>query len=111
MPKCKMVEIDKNKLIKALKKRGSNRQKASLEMGRCAEYLSQMSNQGSMSYASALMLENVLNIKPEEYCITNEEEREVKTQTSFNMDEFFERLDKTIYSAVYNATKAAWKES
>lgn len=61
------IEVDKDKLIKALAKRGKSLYSASIEIGHSGNYLNTISNEKSIAAHAAKALELAFNIKPEEY--------------------------------------------
>lgn len=61
------IEVDKDKLIKALAKRGQSLYSASIEIGHSGNYLNTVSNEKSIAAHAAKALELAFNIKPEEY--------------------------------------------
>lgn len=64
------VEVDREKLNKALAKRGQSLYTASVEIGHSNNYLNTVSKEGSIAMHAAKALEAIYNIKPEEYAPT-----------------------------------------
>lgn len=61
------VAVDREKLNKALAKRGQSFYTASDEIGHSNNYLNTVSKEGSIAMHAAKALEAIYNIKPEEY--------------------------------------------
>lgn len=67
MQRKNKVEVDREKLVKALAKRGQSLYTASGEIGHSNNYLNVVSKEGSIAMHAAKALEAIYNIKPEEY--------------------------------------------
>lgn len=61
------VEVDRDKLVKALAKRGKTFCSASIEIGHSKNYLNSVTKEGAIAAHAAKALEAIYNIKPEEY--------------------------------------------
>lgn len=99
------VNVDNEKLHKEIERRGLKITQMSREMGYGKSTLGEAARSGKMKYTQALLLERLYNIKPEEYAPTAESSGGAEvSQTNAN------ELYTTIYAAVYNAVKQAWRE-
>lgn len=117
----KMIRIDGEKLRRAIYDRDLVPMKMSQEMGLNNCYISHCIGERSISPGSARMLEVMFGIKPEEYFWkepepepepvvegpTTEEPAVVMPKVD---EEFWERLNQTIYRAVYGALKRVYNE-
>lgn len=102
---AKSVKVDGTRLQTALKRRGITMRQASQEMGYADSYLSYgCTKAGHLLPSVVIMLEKLYGIKQEEYEVKPEATEEAKPVVpSFDMNELY----KTIYTAVFNATKEA----
>lgn len=71
MQRKNKVEVDRDKLVKALAKRGQSLYTAPVEIGHSNNYLNVVSKEGSIATHAAKALEAIYNIKPEEYAPAN----------------------------------------
>lgn len=114
----KMIRIDGEKLRRAIYDRDLVPMNMSKEMGMNNSYVSHCIGEGSISPGSARMIEVMFGIKPEEYFWKEEPEPVVEEpaaeEPSVVMpkadEEFWERLNQTIYRAVYGALKRVYNE-
>lgn len=118
----KMIKIDGEMLRRAIYDRNLVPMKMSQEMGMNNSYVSHCIGEGSISPGSARMLEVMFGIKPEEYFWKEPEpepEPVVEEPTAEEPaavvmpkvdEEFWERLNQTIYRAVYGALKRVYNE-
>lgn len=113
----KMIKIDGEKLRRAIYDRNLVPMKMSQEMGLNSCYVSHCMGEGTISPGSARMLEVMFGIKPEEYFWKEPEpepEPVVEGPAAVVMpevnEEFWERLNQTIYRAVYGALKRVYNE-
>ena len=114
----KMIKIDGEMLRRAIYDRNLVPMNMSKEMGMNNSYVSHCIGEGSISPGSARMLEVMFGIKPEEYFwkepepvmeVPATEERTAVVMPELN-EEFWERLNQTIYRAVYGALKRVYNE-
>lgn len=116
----KMIRIDGEMLRRAIYDRNLVPMKMSQEMGLNSCYISHCIGEGSISPGSARMIEVMFGIKPEEYFwkepepepvmeVPATEERTAVVMPELN-EEFWERLNQTIYRAVYGALKRVYNE-
>ena len=106
----KTVKVDKTRFDDSLKRRGLMKTHVSIEMGYGKSNLGMMVRDGRFNPQVVVMLDKLYGIKPEEYEVKEEEpkpEKKEKKSSSLDMNELY----KTIYTAVFNAMKQAWKES
>ena len=101
----KTVAVDKTRFDDAIKRRGLIAYKMSIDMGYGKSNLGMAVKSGHFTATQAVLLESLFGIKPEEYEPMAEEP--VKTEATIDMNELY----KTVYTAVFNAVKQAWKES
>ncbi len=104
------IKIDRDKLEKAVRKRGMTMADASREIGRNENYLANLKHYGTISKASMVTMEKVLNIKQEEveFCDEQEQPEELPALApALDLDKLYE----IIYTAVYHAVKQAWKDA
>lgn len=73
MREHKVIKIDSEKLERLLIKRGYNRKRAGVELGRSQTFFSKVLEAGEMTYITAKAIEAVFNIKMDEYEIKPEE--------------------------------------
>ena len=118
----KMIKIDGEKLRKAIYDNGLVPSTISKEIGFNTCYISHAYNEGAISPAASRMLDVVYGIKPEEYFWKEPEpelepQNEVVDETVQQVnealhlgDDFWIRLCRTIYVAVYEAVHKAWNE-
>lgn len=118
----KMIKIDGEMLRRAIYDRNLVPMKMSQEMGMNNSYVSHCIGEGSISPGSARMLEVMFGIKPEEYFwkepepVKEEPENEIPVTEEPAVvmpkvdEEFWERLNQTIYRAVYGALKRVYNE-
>ena len=117
----KMIKIDGEMLRRAIYDKGLVPTKMSQEMGLNNCYISHCIGEGSISPGSARMIEVMFGIKPEEYFYKEPEpepepvvEEPAAEEPAVVMpkvdEEFWERLNQTIYSAVYGALKRVYNE-
>lgn len=117
----KMIKIDGEMLRRAIYDRNLVPMKMSQEMGMNSCYISHCMGDGSISPGPARMLEVMFGIKPEEYFykepepepepVVEEPAAEEPEVVIPKVDEeFWERLNQTIYRAVYGALKRVYNE-
>ena len=102
----KTIEVDGEKLELALRVRNLLLAEASQEMGYNRQYLTKRIKGGGIPLATAKMLELKYGIKPEDQAPYVAEQR-AEEEPKSNMNELY----KTVYAAVYNAVKQAWRDS
>lgn len=106
-----IVEIDPDRLREVFKRRNVTLSQAALEMGLNKKYLTNACTKKNPSIGAtpAMLMERLYNISREEY---EAPQTVVKAEIvepeppALDMNELY----KTIYSAVYNATKQAYKD-
>lgn len=103
------VKVDKARFDDARSRRGLKITQMSKDMGYGKSNLGMMVSQGYFNPNVVVVLEALFGIKKEEYELQEEkpEKKEKKKETTLDMNELY----KTIYTAVFNAMKQAWKES
>lgn len=117
----KMIKIDGEMLRRAIYDRDLVPMNMSKEMGMNNSYVSHCIGEGSISPGSARMIEVMFGIKPEEYFykepepepepVVEEPAAEEPEVVIPKVDEeFWERLNQTIYRAVYGALKRVYNE-
>lgn len=117
----KMIKIDGEMLRRAIYDRDLVPTNMSKEMGMNNCYVSHCIGEGSISPGSARMIEVMFGIKPEEYFwkepepepepVVEEPAAEEPAVVMPKVDEeFWERLNQTIYRAVYGALKRVYNE-
>lgn len=117
----KMIRIDGEMLRRSIYDKGLVPTKMSQEMGMNNCYVSHCIGEGSISPGSARMIEVMFGIKPEEYFwkepepepepVVEEPAAEEPAVVMPKVDEeFWERLNQTIYRAVYGALKRVYNE-
>lgn len=111
----KTIKIDGQKLKLLIAAKGMNQREASEAIGNGRSFISSACRYGTMSLKAALAIEAILGIKRSDFEIVEpeitEEPEPVKIAPILASDGIdFDKLYKTIYTAVYNATKDAWKE-
>lgn len=102
----KAIEINKTKFYDSLERRGLKLTHCSVEMGFGRSTLGMAVATGRITPTQSILLEKLYGIKKEEYEAI-EETKKKKPESKADMNDFY----KTIYTAVYNAMKQAWKES
>lgn len=104
----KATKVDKTKFDDARKRRNLKITQMSMDMGYGKSNLGMMVSQGHFNPSTVVMLEALFGIKKEEYEVTEESPKTEEVKPSgLDMNELY----KTIYTAVFNAVKQAWKES
>lgn len=118
----KMIKIDGEMLRRAIYDRDLVPMNMSKEMGMNNSYVSHCIGEGSISPGSARMIEVMFGTKPEEYFyrepepVKEEPENEIPVTEEPAVvmpkvdEEFWERLNQTIYRAVYGALKRVYNE-
>lgn len=114
----KMIKINGEMLRKAIYDRGLVPSNISKEMGFNSCYISHAYNEGVISPAVYRMLDVLYGIKPEEYLWKDPEpakEEPVTVGTTAAVmpdlnEAFWDRLNQTIYRAVYGALKRVYNE-
>ena len=115
----KMIKIDGELLRRAIYDRNLVPMKMSQEMGMNNCYISHCMGDGSISPGPARMLEVMFGIKPEEYFYKEPEPEPIVEEPAAEEpavvmpkvdEEFWERLNQTIYRAVYGALKRVYNE-
>ena len=106
--------INPEKLIEELKKRGLTHNRVSEELGYNRNYITGVLKAGRMGRGARKTLEVLYNIKPEDIAPEKEHAEEPQEpaeglQGTFT-EEFWGRLYKTMYAAVYEAVRKAWSE-
>ena len=111
----KTIKIDGQKLKLLIAAKGMNQREASEAIGNGRSFISSACGYGTMSLKAALAIEAILGIKRSDFEIVEPEitEESEPTENASNLPPDgidYDKLYKTIYAAVYNATKEAWKE-
>lgn len=100
----KAVEINETRFYDALARRGLKLTHCSVEMGFGKSTLGMAVKSGHLTPTQVILLDKLYGIKREEYDVKSEKKQKEPT---LDMNELY----KTIYTAVFNAVKQAWKES
>ncbi len=124
-PSPRNFAVDVNAVDAELKKRGLERCDASEQMGRTRSYLSKKLSYGTFSPTDAMMFDLLFNIKRESYELKEEkaeQEQVVEEQPAqevpmvaqpheitVTLEVDYDKLHKTIYSAVYEAARKAFE--
>ena len=106
MRKFDTVTVDKEKFIAVLEKKGETLLSAGNKIGRAQGYFSKrLSRYNAINTTDAIALEAVLGIKRKDYeQVEKEEPKPVTTQsTEVKVEIDYDKLQKTIYEAVYGA--------
>ena len=105
--KKEMYPVDKDKLLKQLEKRNLTAKEVSLELGYNKFFISNCVNRGQINIPGAKSLEKFFNIKPEDYAPDPEVEtiEAVEEVREIEITIDYDRLEKAIYAAVYQAIK------
>lgn len=111
----KTIKIDGEKLKLLLRANGLTQREASERIGNGGSFISSACRYGTMSLKAALAIEAILGIKRSDFEIADPEitEKPEPTENASNLPSDsidYDKLYRTIYTAVYNATKDAWKE-
>ena len=105
MRNIETIPVDKQKFIDILKKKGQTLQTAGDKIGRGTGYFSKrLSKYNSIVTTDAIALESIFGIKREQYIATEDEPEKTETkQTNVKVEIDYNKLQKTIYEAVYSA--------
>ena len=105
----RFIRVDKARLYYAIEKRNLTASVVSKEIGFNDSYISNCATRGTMSAPAAKLLEQLYNIKPDEYEATPGPagaKEEASTSIPLNWKD---DLYNVIYNAVYQAVKKAWE--
>lgn len=122
-PSPRNFAVDVNAVDAELKKRGLERCDASEQMGRTRSYLSKKLSQGTFSPTDEMMFDILFNIKRESYELKDEKAEQVvdaqpaqevpmvaqPQEITVTLEIDYDKLYKTIYSAVYEAARKAFE--
>lgn len=100
------IQIDGDKLLNEVKKRGVTLREASVEIGMSSSYLGNCRSRGNMSGAAMLALKHTYNIDEPDIAVqkgTGNSAGDETAPAKVDTDELY----RVIYSAVYEAVKAA----
>lgn len=105
------INIDPNKLRAELTMRNLKLRTACEAMGYSKQALNDVLKRGHIGKPMATMLDKLFNIKIDDYKLYPEPE-DAENEPILASDGLdYEKLYKTIYAAVYNAVKQAWRDS
>jgi plasmid maintenance system antidote protein VapI len=115
MPKTKIIEIDSDKLRRAIVKRNLHVTKISVEMGRSPVFVTNIIQRGRMTPSVAILLEKMYDIQPHEYELVKPEP-DPETVEVVPANEAGEQNTPAIdyvqlYNVVYAAMLAALKKN
>lgn len=104
------INIDPDKLRTELAMRNLKLRTACAAMGYSKQALNDVLKRGHIGKPMATMLDKLFNIKIDDYKLRPETRTEEKQETEKQPAINYSELYKTIYSAVFNAVKQAWRE-
>ena len=105
-----MYKVDPDKLHRELQKRNLEGKSVSLKLGYNKDYFAQVFNRGQISKVAAIALENLFDIRLEEYQATERTDMNTPAQLPSFPEIDYEKLGQVIYESVYQAVKKAWAE-